>query len=236
MDSLELRISYFFQHPELLQEALTHPSLPYESKNPQRHNQRMEYLGDAVLQLVLSEAIYHQFPCDDEGLLTKLRTRLVQTRTLAHIARHLGLGKDLLLGRGEESNGGRSRESTLADVMESIIGAVYLDGGIEAARPFVLKHWETDLAALLHSPVELNPKGQLQELLQGEGGFTPTYRIIAAEGPDHQKIFEAVVVWQGRDLAAGTGKSKKEAQTAAAENALKSPELVAMLEKVDVKG
>lgn len=233
MDSLESRIAYQFKQPELLQEALTHPSLPYESKNPQRHNQRLEYLGDAVLQLVLSEAIYHQFPLDDEGLLTKLRTRLVQTRTLAHIARHLCLGRDLLLGKGEESNGGRARESTLADVMEAVIGAVYLDGGIEAVRPFVLQHWSHDLAALQHSPVELNPKGQLQELLQGEGGNTPTYRIIAAEGPDHQKVFEAVVVWQDRDLAAGTGRSKKEAQTAAAQAALALPELVALAAKVN---
>lgn len=235
MESLESRIAYQFKQPELLQEALTHPSLPYESKDPQKHNQRLEYLGDAVLQLVLSESLFHQFPEDDEGLLTKLRTRLVQTKTLAHIARHLHLGRDLRLGKGEESNGGRSRESTLADVMESIIGAVFLDGGMEAAKALVLHHWKSELAALQHSPVELNPKGQLQELLQGEGGLTPTYRIVAAEGPDHLKVFQAVVVWQGRDLAAGTGRSKKEAQIAAAQAALQLPEMAALQEQAVAK-
>lgn len=225
MDTLEARLDYRFMKPELLVEALTHPSVPYESHKTVRHNQRMEYLGDAVLQLVLSDVVFQHFPREDEGLLTQLRTRLVQTRTLAVVAKRLNIGEAIIIGKGEEANGGRNRDSTLADGLEAILGAVYLDGGFPAAQIFILKHWAIEIAALKEEPGDLNPKGELQELLQGTGGESPTYRIVAAEGPDHAKMFQAVVVWKGRDLGHGTGLSKKLAQTAAAQCALANKQL-----------
>jgi ribonuclease-3 len=229
MDSLESRIAYHFKQPELLEEALTHPSFTLESKPPHRHNQRLEFLGDAVLQLVLSETLFHRFPLEDEGLLTKHRSRLVQNRPLAAIATRLSLGQAIRLGKGTETIGGRTRESILADAMESVIGAVYLDGGLDAARRFILLHWVAELEGLRLSPIDINPKGQLQELLQGEAGLAPTYRIDAAQGPDHEKLFKAVVVWRGRDLATGTGRTKKEAESDAAQRALKLPEITRLL-------
>lgn len=223
MDSLEARIHYHFLQPKLLIEAVTHPSVPYESKQPQRHNQRLEYLGDAVLQLILTEALYERFPEEDEGLLTKLRTRLVQARALARVARQIDLGRDLLIGKGEESNGGRQRDSTLADALEAVLGAIYLDGGLEAARTFVLAFWEEELAILMQEPVEQNPKGKLQEILQETSKQAPAYQIVASDGPDHARNFKAIVTWNGMELGHGSGLSKKEAQTAAAQNALDSP-------------
>jgi len=232
MDSLETRLGYKFHDPKLLEEAVTHPSVPYESKVPVRHNQRLEYLGDAVLQLVLSESLFQTFKDEPEGPLTKLRTRLVQSRTLAKVAKQLHLGTDLILGRGEESNGGRQRDSTLADTFEAVLGAVYLDGGLEAARTFVLRTFADDIAALLLEPIEQNPKGELQEILQDATGMAPNYQITATEGPDHARSFRSVVLWGGLELGSGTGKSKKEAQTAAALNALGSTALKAALASV----
>lgn len=229
MDTLEARLEYRFIKPGLLVEALTHPSVPYESHRTVRHNQRMEFLGDAVLQLILSEVLFEQFPREDEGILTQLRTRLVQTRTLAQVSKRLQVGSAIIIGKGEEANGGRDRDSTLADALEAILGAVYLDGGLPAAQAFVIKHWAAEIAVLKEKPVDMNPKGELQELLQGTGGESPTYRIIAADGPDHAKMFQAVVVWKGHDLGQGTGMSKKLAQTAAAQNALANERLALLM-------
>lgn len=226
MTPLEERIGYQFKDPRLLKQALSHPSVAYESRKKVPDYQRLEFLGDTVVELVVSEALYRMFPANDEGLLTKLRTRAVQTGTMARIARQLDLGTHVMLGRGEEQNGGRDRDSTLADALESVVGAVYLDGGIAHAHPLVMRLWAGELDTLKRAPVELNPKGQLQELLQlGEGGETPSYRIVATEGPDHAKSFQAVVVWKGHELASGLGRSKKEAQTAAAQQTLLLPNL-----------
>lgn len=226
MQSLEERLNHSFSRPELLRQALTHPSAAADFKNHRLfNNQRLEFLGDAVLQLALSETLYRLYPDKAEGLLTKLRTRLVQTNALARVARGIDLGPRLHLSRGEESNGGRNRDNILADAMEAVIGAVFLDGGYKAALAFIENLWKRELAVIAAAPVELNPKGQLQEILQDYGGVTPTYRIIASEGPDHEKSFLAVVTWNGHDLGQGSGRSKKEAETAAARAALESEKL-----------
>ena len=228
-DNLEARIQYQFRQPDLFTEAITHASVRYESKRPVRDNQRLEFLGDAVLQLVLSEALYRLFPYSDEGLMTKLRTRLVSTSALVKMARKLELGKFLIIGKGEENSGGRERASTLADALEALIGAIYLDGTLEAARYFVLRLVDSELKALAAMPVEINPKGELQEILQGATGEAPTYEIIASHGPDHLKHFEAHALWRGQTLGNGSGPRKREAEVSAAAAALANPELKALL-------
>ena len=229
MDSLENVIAHTFHRPQLLAEALTHASLAYESQRRRPDNQRLEFLGDAVLQLVLSDELFHRLTGADEGMLTKARAQLVSTKALARLARQFKLGTHIHMGRGEEANGGRDRENTLADVMEAIVGAIYLDGGPEAARAFVRRTFAAELAALGTVPLELNPKGELQELLQGLANLSPTYAIVEESGPDHLKSFTAVVSWQGRELGRGGGRSKKEAEIEAARAALGSTALTELM-------
>jgi len=221
MQSLEDKLCYKFRNSLLLAEALTHPSLAYESHRPHFDNQRLEFLGDAVLQLLLTERLFHLFPEFPEGWLTKLRARLVSRRALTRFAADLALGDYVMLGKGEESTGGRRRSSTLADTFEALVGALFLDGGMDAARQVVTQVCATEIAALKASPEENNPKGELQEMLQAQGTETPAYRILAEGGPDHRKVFQAEVVWQRQRLGAGRGKSKKEAEARAAADALR---------------
>ena len=166
MDSLEGALGYSFTRKELLAEALTHASLGYEQQKTGADNQRLEYLGDAVLELIFSQYLYENFPSGAEGLLTKLRARMVSRPSLAKYARSIQLGEFLKMGRGEEASGGRERDSTLADAMEALTAAVYLDGGLAAARRMVLRVCAGPLAELQETPSEINPKGQLQEILQ----------------------------------------------------------------------
>lgn len=222
MESIEVRLGYKFRNSLLLAEALTHPSLAYESQRPHFDNQRLEFLGDAVLQLVLTEHLFKLFPGFPEGRLTKLRSRLVSRRALAQFAASIDLGQYVLLGKGEESSGGRGRVSTLADAFESLVGAVYLDGGYSAAGKLILALCESEIRALSESPEETNPKGELQECLQAITPESPVYRIIGEDGPDHLKMFEAEVQWCGKSLARGRGRSKKEAEAKAAEMAMKN--------------
>jgi ribonuclease-3 len=222
MQPLESRIGYKFRNSFLLAEALTHPSLAYESQRPHFDNQRLEFLGDAVLQLILTEELYKMFPDFPEGHLTKLRSRMVSRRALAHFAMSIHLGDYVLLGKGEESSGGRRRLSTLADAFESLIGAVYLDTGMAPARELVLRLFEAEIGELAESPEERNPKGELQECLQAIQPQAPEYTIIGESGPDHRRVFQAQVSWCGRVLATGRGKSKKEAEARAAAEALRA--------------
>lgn len=221
MQTLESRIEYKFRNSLLLAEALTHPSLAYESQRPHFDNQRLEFLGDAVLQLVITEALYNLFPEATEGHLTKLRSRVVSRRALARFAMAIQLGDYVLLGKGEEATGGRRRLSTLADAFESLIGAVYLDSGQEAAKELILRLFEVEIEEMVESPEERNPKGELQESLQAIHPTAPVYRIISESGPDHRRVFQAEVTWQDKLLAAGKGKSKKEAEARAAAEALR---------------
>ncbi len=220
MEPIEAAIGYQFHDPRLLAEALTHPSLACETKRAQPDNQRLEYLGDAVIQLILTEELYRRFPGESEGRLTKLRSRLVSREALCRFACHLGLGGHLRLGRGELASGGRERPSNLADALEALAGAIHLDGGLEAARTFLFQNLGPLIDDLLGLSEEMNPKGELQECLQAIAPASPTYRIIGQEGPDHLKSFVAEVRWEGLSLGQGSGGSKKEAEINAAAAAL----------------
>jgi ribonuclease III len=217
---LEERIGYKFRNSLLLAEALTHPSLGHEAQRYHFDYQRLEFLGDAVLQLIITEYLFRHFRAEAEGQLTKLRSRLVSREALRTHAAGLDLGHYILMGRGEESSGGRSRTSTLADAFEALIGAIYLDGGLEAAKEFILTQTRGDLAQLAETPVDINPKGQLQELLQSISPRSPVYELVSQSGPEHEKTFVSQVIWEGIVLGQGGGRSKKQAETAAAFEAM----------------
>lgn len=216
MTSLESLIGYTFSDGRLLEEALTHASLAKKLKHEVPSNQRLEFLGDAVLQLTLSEVLFRLWSGADEGTLSKGRSRLVSTMALANMARRMGLGVYLKVDRGEEANGGRDRDSILADAFEAITGAVYLDGGIEACQELVKRLFEPDLALLQAQPEDQNPKGRLQEKLQALNREAPTYHLLESSGPDHDRSFIVEVRWNGRVLGRGVGRSKKEAEAVAA--------------------
>jgi len=217
---LQIRLGHSFRDENLLRLALTHPSVAHEANAVTAHNQRLEFLGDSVLGLVLSGALYDKFSAADEGALTKSRAKLVNAGTLAAHARALGLGAHLVLSRGEENTGGRDRASALADAFEAVLGAVFLDGGFEAAREFILREFAADFGELTEAADIENPKGELQERLQADSPHAPEYEFIAATGPDHDRVFECAVRHAGAELARGAGKSKKAAESAAALAAL----------------
>ena len=221
MHPLEERIGYKFRNPLLLAEALTHPSLGHETQKRHFDNQRLEFLGDAILQLVITEHLFGHFKDQPEGQLTKLRSRLVSRDALKSHAVAIELGQFLLMGRGEEASGGRARISTLADAFEALIGAVYLDGGLEDARKFILAQAQQNLAQIAEEPVDINPKGNLQELLQSISPKSPVYEVLSQTGPEHDKRFVVHAVWEGIVLGKGSGRSKKQAETAAAEEAMR---------------
>jgi ribonuclease-3 len=222
MNPLEQRIGYKFRNSLLLAEALTHPSLGHETQRHHFDNQRLEFLGDAVLQVIFTEHLFRLFPHFSEGQLTKLRSRLVSREGLKVHAIGIGLGTYLMMGRGEEASGGRQRASILADAFEALVGAMYLDSNIEVVRRFVLDEALQDIQRLTHQPLEVNPKGQLQEILQAISPKSPIYEIVSQTGPEHQKLFVAKVIWDGLELGSGDGSSKKQAETAAALSALKA--------------
>ena len=229
MESLEQVIGHTFRDSALLQLALTHGSVGYENQRAHSDNQRLEFLGDAVLQLALSHLLYQRLPQADEGVLTQARAQLVSTKALARIARRIGLGAHLRMGRGEEANGGRDRESTLADTLEAVAGAIHLDSGNDAAHLFAARLFAEELEALSKGPLDANPKGRLQELIQAVGVEPPLYEILGAEGPDHAKNFVASVSWKGAQLGRGDGRSKKDAEVQAAQAALNNPALSELL-------
>lgn len=222
MQPLESRIQYKFRNSLLLAEALTHPSLAYESQKPHFDNQRLEYLGDAVLQLIVTDELFRLFPHSPEGEMTKVRSSVVSRSALARFAQVIRLGDYMMLGRGEEATGGRKRPSTLADAFEALIGAVYLDSGLEKARQLVLGLFGKEIGGIMENREERNPKGELQEILQAIEPVAPSYRIIGESGLDHRRVFQAEVRWRDRVLAAGKGKSKKEAEARAASEALRT--------------
>ncbi|GHC54248.1 ribonuclease III [Roseibacillus persicicus] len=220
MSSIEEKVSYRFDDPVLLQTALTHPSIVAESKEELVDNQRLEYLGDAVLQLAVTEELFLRFPNEGEGPLTKWRARLVSKPALAEYGMKLNLGSAILIGKGEEANGGRTRASSLADCIEALLGAIYLDGGFSAAKEVALNLVADALEEVTKSSDTGNPKGELQEVLQAIQPTSPVYEILSASGPDHDKVFVASVKWQDVLLGRGEGASKKTAEVAAAANAL----------------
>ena len=211
MQRLMDSIQYQFKDPTLLRQALTHPSM---GKND---NQRLEFLGDAVLQYIMSDILYASHPNDQEGGLTHLRALLVCEAALSQVAHSLGIGEALIMDKGEELTGGRDKPSVLCDAMEAVLAAVYLDGGLDAARQIVLKFWPRPED--VHRPMQ-DSKGALQEFLQKDGGEAPTYAIIAQSGPPHDRRFEAAVYRYGKELAHGEGRTKKQAEQSAALAAL----------------
>lgn len=220
MNPLEQRLGYKFRNSLLLAEALTHPSLGYETQRHHFDNQRLEFLGDAVLQLIFTEYLFDHYPDLTEGQLTKIRARLVSREGLRIHAEALDLGKYLMMGRGEESTGGRQRASSLSDAYEALIGALYLDSDYVTVRRIVLSESREHLESLDIEDSSANPKGRLQEILQSITPVSPTYEIVAQSGPEHLKQFESRIVWEGRELGRGAGKSKKEAEVQAARHAL----------------
>ena len=220
MNPLEQRLKYKFRNTLLLAEALTHPSIGHETQRHHFDNQRLEFLGDAVLQLIFTEWLFDHFPKFSEGQLTKMRSGLVSRDGLKMHAERLALGQHLMMGRGEESSGGRERSSALADSYEALIGAIYLDSDYVTVRRIVLTEAREDIDNLEVDPPDQNPKGQLQEVLQAISPVSPVYPILSADGPEHLKDFVAQVTWNGIELGEGKGRSKKDAETAAARDAL----------------
>jgi ribonuclease III len=221
LDDFQTRVGHRFAQPDLLRQALTHASFGHEKRQRLPDNQRLEFLGDAVLQLIVTDELYRRFPELPEGRLTVHRAAIVNRNHLQGLARAVGLGEELILGRGEESSQGRERSSILADAMEAVIGAIYADAGWEPTRALVLRLLEPALARMAEDAApHANPKGSLQEKLQAEGDDPPLYRCVSEAGPPHARVYEVVVEWQKRELGRGHGASKKEAETRAAEAAL----------------
>jgi len=220
MNPLEERIRYKFRNALLLAEALTHPSIGYETQRHHFDNQRLEFLGDAVLQLIFTEYLFDHFPSAPEGDLTKMRAQLVSREGLRGLAATIDLGRYLMMGRGEENTGGRTRASSLADAYEALIGAIYLDSDFVTVRRIVLTEARDLLEDLDLNPADANPKGRLQELLQAISPVSPVYPLLTQSGPEHQKHFVSSIVWSDIELGRGEGRSKKEAEVAAAQDAL----------------
>lgn len=207
----------------LLRLALVHSSYLNESPDQfDESNERLEFLGDAVIGLVVTEELYRRWPDEPEGRLTALRAALVRGQTLARVARALDLGRHVLMGRGEAESGGRDRDSNLADALEAVTGAVYMDQGYEAARDFVLKAMAEELASSSMAGHEANPKSALQELVQSMDGSLPVYRLLYSSGADHARTFDVEVLVSGRPVGRGTGPRKSEAEQAAARQAIQA--------------
>lgn len=211
-----------FNTTQLLETALTHRSaLNEKGSTISESNERLEFLGDAVLELVSTEFLYRKFPQEPEGTLTAYRSALVKTTSLATVAQQLGLGERLKMSKGEEATGGRNNPSLLADTLEAVIGALYLDQGFEKCVKFLHEHLFTSLDTILEQRLYKDAKSELQERVQAQGFETPRYEVVSETGPDHNKEF-TVAVYVGDKIAGqGTGKSKQQAQQAAAQEALK---------------
>jgi len=221
LTEFQRKLGYLFKDLSVLRMALTHPSVAHEQGPGVTvyHNQRLEFLGDAVLQLVLTRELYMKFPGFGEGPLTKARAQLVNRRTLAEHGKRLDIGKYLQLSKGEELSGGRDRQSSIADAYEAVVGALFLDSNYETARDFIVREFRDDLE--LHGlPTIENPKGELQELLQAATNEAPQYKLESTTGPDHDRVFVCTVHHRGIELGRGSGKNKKEAESQAAFMAL----------------
>lgn len=221
LDEFQRRLEYRFQQQRLLIEALTHKSYLNEAGGAEEaDNERLEFLGDAVLDLIVSEYLVHTFPEAAEGELSKLRSRLVSEKTLSIVAQRIGLGDLLRLGRGETKTQGHSKPSILADALEAVVAAVYLDGGAEAAARCVKAVFSEELASCDQTLTRGDYKTDLQEFCQRQFEMLPHYRTIRETGPDHEKLFEVEILIRGDRYGIGVGKSKKEAEQMAAKQAL----------------
>lgn len=231
LQDLQEKLQYFFQDPTLLEQALTHRSYKINLPAGTPDNERLEFLGDALMGAVFSNHLYQRFPEFSEGQLSKIRAHLVSRRTLAQIARRLNLGAYALLGKGESESGGKFKTSILACLLEALVAAIYLDGGWNSVQDFLLKNFQEELAQSLELS-RRDYKSQLQELSQGHCGTIPRYRVLQKLGSQHAPLFEVQVEINGKSYGKGTGKSKKEAEQEAAKETLK--ELTLALETVEV--
>ena len=218
MKTLEEKLGYTFQDPKLLENALTHSSCANESRGKLQSNERLEFLGDSILGMVVADHLYRNHPDLPEGEPTRIRAALVCEESLVEVAQALGLGQYLRLGKGEEAGGGRQRPSIQADAVEAVLAAVYLDGGIGSARKIIQKYILSREVAGLTKPHDY--KTALQELVQRESGQVLRYRLTGEEGPDHNKRFFVAVDLNGTCVGAGNGRSKKEAEQMAAKAAI----------------
>ena len=221
-DQLESVLGLKFRNRRLLEQALVHRSFVNENGwSPSTSYERMEYLGDAVLELIISDELYRRCPDMPEGELTKGRSSLVRRETLSRVAQRSNLGEYISLGKGEESSGGRLRDSILAAVIESVVAAVYLDRDYQEAKRFVLSLMAEELEEFFSTErIEENPKSCLQEFVQGRGYSTPCYRLVSSEGPDHGPVFTVEVLIEGEVMGVGKGGNKSGAESTAAKAAL----------------
>ena len=218
---LQKSLGVSFRRPVLLEQALVHSS--YINENPAYtigHNERLEFLGDAVLDFIVADKLYREFSHLSEGEMTKLRAVLVRRDTLAHVARSIGLGDFLYMGKGEVSSGGRNKTPNLAGALEAVIAAAYLDLGINAATKMVTRLLDEEWHKLTSRATDIDYKSKLQELTQSQYQSMPVYRLVSETGPDHSKIFKVEVIVNKKVLGVATGKSKKLAETEAARLAL----------------
>ncbi|HEX5939055.1 MAG TPA: ribonuclease III [Dehalococcoidia bacterium] len=223
LDAAQDRLGVKFKDPSILLEALVHRS--YNNEYPAAalpDNERLEFLGDAALGLVVARWLYGRFPGGREGQLTEIRAALVKRETLARVAADLDLGEFLMLGRGEEASGGRNREQNLARAFEAVVGAVLLDQGFTAATSFIRKALKRELESLGEEPMTIDVKSRLQQLVQARWQRPPSYKTVGAEGPDHAKVFTVEVVMGKEVLGVGRGRSKQQAEKEAALHAVET--------------
>lgn len=210
-----------FKDISLLEQSVVHSS--YINENPgftAGSNERLEFLGDAVLSFIIAERLYQEYPNFTEGEMTKARSRIVCRDTLVRISKSVGLGDYLYLGKGEEVSGGRNKPANLEGVMEAVIAAIFLDSGLDITRDFVVKYFRKEILKAINQGVDSDYKSRLQEILQSNRQLTPTYRLVEATGPDHNKIFTVEVLAGDEALGKGSGGSKKMAENEAARSAL----------------
>ncbi len=210
-----------FRRGELLEEALSHSSFVNEAPDQKLpHNEKLEFLGDAVLELIMSHELFNDYPEYGEGELTKLRAAVVRKTTLAKVAKQIDIGPYILLGKGEEQGGGRKRNALLADALEAVIGALYLDGGLEKARKFILDHFADEIERLSQDHHKMDYKSILQEITQSRFQTLPRYTVIGETGPPHDRIYEVSITIAREPYGIGKGRNKKDAQQKAARAAL----------------
>lgn len=219
-DQLQKNIGVQFTNSDLLKAAFVHRSYLNEMRTVKESNERLEFLGDAVLSFITSNFLYSTYPNYPEGTLTNIRSSLVKTQSLADSARELKLGELLFLSRGEEDSGGRSNSSLLADTFEALLGAIFLDQGVDTAKKFLETHVFPKAGEIIKNKSYIDYKSLLQEIIQSESRISPTYRVTKSEGPDHAKTFWVEAKTDTKILGVGMGKSKQEAESSAAANAL----------------
>lgn len=220
LSELEKGIDLEFTNKDLLTLAFVHKSFINEHPEEKEYNERLEFLGDAVLELAVTQFLYHNYPKQPEGQLTNWRSALVKGKNLAKVSKNLSLGKFLLLSRGEDISGGREKEYILANTCEALIGAIFLDKGFETANEFILKHIVVMLDDIIAKGLNVDAKSRVQELAQDKFNVTPTYELLSESGPDHDKKFVMAIYFGKRQAGEGEGSSKQDAEQAAARNAI----------------